>query len=375
MPATPAAFISPTFHVYIEDTDAYGVMYNGNYLRSYERALSHVPRERDEEVGVASNDGDYNAQSAQPAEEKEEVGQWIVSFVANQKFRSSPMLGEEYSIRGERLDLGSPQENTAVWQLELATPKMPGGGLDDAEKNCIVHNSARVTITRAPAKCAPISSSSAPLPSSRPRSDRESAEITGAKMFEQRYTVYRDEFDVHDHSQRPPGEHQRRTHGYHIPLRNALNFFERSRSAYLGGPAMLRKMQVEDDIVWVVTSIDEGELLLDPMVLESSCPEHDDDDEAESGGLFVLVEDTALDVFHPTPGQEVMVRTQFIAKRRGMIVICQHQLYMDVEAEVGLKRRRLLARATVTIMALKGSTRRPTSKLPQWLLDILCREF
>lgn len=25
--------------VYIEDTDAYGVMYNSNYLRAYERAL------------------------------------------------------------------------------------------------------------------------------------------------------------------------------------------------------------------------------------------------------------------------------------------------------------------------------------------------
>ena len=72
------SFVSPKFNVYIEDTDAYGVMYNGNYLRSYERALSHVPREHD--------------------------GRWILSSISNQKFRSSPALGEEYLIRGELIE-------------------------------------------------------------------------------------------------------------------------------------------------------------------------------------------------------------------------------------------------------------------------------
>ena len=31
--------------IYIEDTDCYGLMYNGNYIRSYERALYRVAYE------------------------------------------------------------------------------------------------------------------------------------------------------------------------------------------------------------------------------------------------------------------------------------------------------------------------------------------
>jgi len=106
--------------------------------------------------------------------------------------------------------------------------------------------------------------------------------------------------------------------------------------------------------------------LLDSIALEDYCLDNDDD-----GGVSAMEEDIMH--LHPAPGREVIVRTNFVTKRRGMIVDCQHRLYMDVHSkedggrEVG--KRRLLARATVTIMALKGSTRRPTSKLPQWLLD------
>jgi hypothetical protein len=79
------------------------------------------------------------------------------------------------------------------------------------------------------------------------------------------------------------------------------------------------------------------------------------------------------------------VRTKFIVKRRGMIVECRHELFMhgdddyndgdgvgfnmDDNGNYNNSRRDLLATATVTVMALKGSTRRPTSKLPQWILD------
>jgi hypothetical protein len=79
------------------------------------------------------------------------------------------------------------------------------------------------------------------------------------------------------------------------------------------------------------------------------------------------------------------VRTKFIVKRRGMIVECRHELFMhgdddyndgddvgfnmDDNGNYNNTRRDLLATATVTVMALKGSTRRPTSKLPQWILD------
>ena len=39
---TSARTFSSTSQVYIEDTDAHGVVYNANYLRAYERALSQV---------------------------------------------------------------------------------------------------------------------------------------------------------------------------------------------------------------------------------------------------------------------------------------------------------------------------------------------
>ena len=125
--STTFTFVLPEYKVYIEDTDAYGVMYNGNYIRSYERALSHVPRHNE----------DYS---------------WMVLSVTNQKFRSSPMLGENYVIRGVRLEKDDEEE---VWQLEMATTRSKTigdngdtGEQDDYDdgKNWIVHNSATITI-------------------------------------------------------------------------------------------------------------------------------------------------------------------------------------------------------------------------------------
>jgi len=331
-------------------------MYNSNYLRSYERALSHVPRENDEDAIAASSDGDTKSQQS----EEDDDGRWILSFITNQKFRSSPALGEEYVIRGDLVERTSSHKNDVeVWQLEMVTQN----NKDLGEDGWIIHNSAAATLTRAPKKDA-TAALLAPLFTIHSNSNNTTKL---AKMFERRYTPYHDEFDMHYHhhyQQHPQQAINKLRHGYHIPLRNAMNFFERSRTSYLGGPDVLRKMQVEDDILWVVTGIDDGKLLLDSIALEHYYL--DDDDEKDGG---VSLEEGTLDL-HPTPGREVIVQTSFIAKRRGMIVDCQHRLYMDVNSNDGQNvGRRLLAQATVTIMALKGSTRRPTSKLPQWLLD------
>lgn len=341
--APKTTFTSPTFYVYIEDTDAYGVMYNGNYLRSYERALSHVSREKED------NDADDSFGAT--------AGRWILSYITNQKFRSSPVLGEEFVIRGELINNGDAnnndvEEDVEVWQLEMVT-RNKNQDLD-ADKNTswIVHNSATATLTH---------SSTIKEWVKTPLLSTEISNL--GKMVEYSYTPYNDEFDMH------PSRHDNPKSGYHIPIRSALNFFERSRTTHLGGPDVLRKMQVEDDILWVVTGVDDGELLLDSNI----ALEHDDDDDDDGGQVSLLEEDNALffnNDWHPTPGREVTVQTNFIVKRRGMILDCQHRLFMDVELDNGKRmNRRLLAQATVTIMALKGSTRRPTSKLPQWVLD------
>ncbi|KAL7537306.1 hypothetical protein ACHAXR_011040 [Thalassiosira sp. AJA248-18] len=339
----PTTFNSPTFRVYIEDTDAYGVMYNGNYIRSYERALSHVPRKEEEEEG-GNND------------------RWILSFITDQKFRSSPALGEEYIVRGERMERNNSNDDDAVeevWQLEMVTREVgEQQGVDGDESNNtqeeVVHNSAMATLIRSRTKMA---AASLTMPSTMRSNDTTN---NLGKLFEQTYTSYHDEFETHSYyCNEHTGDD---TQGFHIPLRSAMNFFERSRTSYLGGPDVLRKMQLEDDILWVVTSVNDGELLLDSVAFE-----HQLDDDNENDAEEVSIND-ASDL-NPTPGGEVTVQTNFVVKRRGMIIDCQHRLYTAVNSNDGMMNRRLLAQATVTVMALKGSSRRPTSKLPQWVLD------
>jgi len=365
--ATPTTFtfISPTYHVYIEDTDAYGVMYNGNYLRSYERALSHVSRQ---------NHDSYS---------------WMVTSVTNQKFRSSPSLGEEYIIRGVLLEEGEEsggergeegcrrRDHEEVWQLEMATrsTKTTGNngdtGGDDDDANWIVHNSATVTIFNTLQKSS--SSSNEKMPekaASESTPQQQLDEDDGGTIFEQRCTAYNDEFDTHhfflQNQQQKQSSFAPRSI---LPIRNAMNFFERSRTNYLGGPDILRKMQVEEDILWVVTSVDDGDLML--LFDEES---HFVTDEEYHKNTTPLTNSSR---------REITVRTNFIVKRRGMIVECRHELFIDDEDDEDVRsdsptslsnnstggRRSLLAKAKVTVMALKGSTRRPTSKLPNWILD------
>lgn len=339
-------FLSPTFNVYIEDTDAYGVMYNANYLRAYERAMSHYHRGLD----ALSN---------------EKSRRWILSEINNQKFLSSPGLGEEYVVRGELLERPSVDEE--VWKVELTSEQ------HHARK---VHNSATITLSRSSSLVK--------------QGSAEGFDGNGI-TFEKKFTSYHDEFDAHHYDPTYSSEtNYVRTHllpNQHIPLRNAMNFFERSRTDYLGGPGSLRKMQIEDDLLWVVAGIDSGKLFWNSFVLENretllpdllpeSCMEskesanYADEDRDKLHDPTILTVGMESNPFHPKAGSELTVQTNFVAKRRGMIIVCHHRLWMDV-GDLKKKTRRLLAQSTVTIMALKGSTRKPTSKLPQWLLDII----
>lgn len=403
------SFVSPAYRVYIEDTDAYGVMYNGNYIRSYERALSHVVRE-----GRSS---------------------WIVSSVTCQKFRSSPALGEEYVVRGvlipsvedvvgRRVD----RVKVEVWQLEMATRRENNNNTEDDgddvndgrndddngdDKKWIVHNSATVSIANTlffpppnenkMAKTLFVSDIDDMLTSHQQPLDRAGGggddEGASGTTFEQRCSAYHDEFDTHYFSHRHrQQQHQSssssstsyfRPHSI-LPIRNVMNFFERARSNYLGGPNMLRKMQMEEDVLWVVTSVDDGKLM-------GLCNDSNFFDDGEEKGMGTTCSETttaasfgeenAVDTAtaKTVSRREITVRTNFIVKRRGMIVECRHELFMHGDDDyndgddVGFNlddncnnnngRRNLLAKATVTVMALKGSTRRPTSKLPQWIFD------
>lgn len=306
------SFESPKIRVYIEDTDAYGVMYNSNYVRTYERALlRYAPL--------------HNGSADQTENNVHE--KWILSSVHSQKFRSSPALGEEYIIRGELFEC---DVDVQTWDLEMVTED-------------IIHNSARVTIISAGMKV----------------SVSNNLNLNG-KIDEKRYTSYHDEFN---HYKFNSNDH---IHNYYVPLRNAMNFFERSRSDFLGGPNALRKMQIDDDLIWVVTGVENGQLFLgidDNASLMDDVPVDNFLPEKEMQKVRHSISDNES-VVKICPGKDVIVQTSFDVKRRGMILDCHHTLWM----KDGNTSKRL-AQATCIIVALKGSTRRPTSKLPQWVLD------
>lgn len=277
--------LSVPLSIFIEDTDAYGVVYNGNYLKFYDRALFEAV------VDEGADD-------------------WSIIRVDKHRFKSSPKLGDGVIIEGTRVAAAAGQyENDdiatidQIWDVEM---KDPGDGT--------VHNTARLSLGRCCCHCSDETTTTAPPPF-----DQKGGASGGGGVVSITYqfTPRRDEFDP-----QLPGR---------MPLRNVLNLFERSRSNFLGGPDALRKLQQEDRIVFVVTSVDQGSL---------------------------VYEGTAECV----PGKTVSVDTSFVTKRRGMIVECQHTLLCSETKE-------RLAQAVVTIMALNEKSRRPTSDLPQWLVD------
>ena len=318
---TKTTFLSPKFQVYIEDTDAYGVMYNSNYVRAFERALlRYAPLDSIREDNKSTLDSK----------------KWILSSIRNQKFRSSPTLGEQYMIRGELVESAN-DGCMQTWELELITKN---------DSDDVVHNSACVTMTSGDH-----SSSLQVLTLDQ-----------NCKIDEKIYTPFHDEFDHHILNNNSSD------HNYYIPIRNAMNFFERSRSDALGGPDSLRKMQVEDDLIWVVTGVENGRLFFG-----DDCWQHEnfisdvsvDDYLPEDAMRHISAGTIDKSSFSVSPGKDVMVKTVFDVKRRGMILDCHHTLWMK-----SAEQKQLLAQATCIIVALKGSTRRPTSKLPQYVLDI-----
>jgi hypothetical protein len=155
---------------------------------------------------------------------------------------------------------------------------------------------------------------------------KERDDDTVADVFlEDHFVLHRDEFDI--------------TLPHRIPLRAVLNPFERSRSMGLGGPDSLRRLKEEDGIITVVTSIDQAALL--------------ENDEALC-----------------RPGKAVTATSSVKVLRRGMILKWTHTLWTDDDA--GVPHR--VAQAVVNLMMLDAHTRKPTSKLPDWVREILSGE-
>lgn len=344
-PPPPVTFRSPSFHVYIEDTDAYGVMYNANYLRAYERAMHtvsfkppsyvtsfHSGGGEDHDV----SDGDEASLDLLDGGALDHAG-WFVLGVTDHKFKGSPPLGGEYIIEGELAERSCVEDNACLeeWKLVMRSHDTVSDGLDGNAKPTI-YNTATLTIA------SPTSSGELP-PQHHPNAPPFD-ESSGA-IVRSIFQPYRDEFDP--------------TLPHRMPLRNVLNVFERARTDYLGGPDALRKMESEDNIVWVVTSVDNCELcnLGEAGWEEEERNAHDNDDSPSS-------------LVQCLPGQSVTVKTNFVSKRGGMILDCNQMLLAPAWDETLEKyRNRRLAQATISIVALDAQKRRPTRKIPQWFLD------
>jgi len=264
-------FVSPVFPIYIEDTDAYGILYNGNYLKFYDRALCSVL----------------------PSDP------WSLIRFDAQKFVASPALGDRVVVRGILQD--------GTWDLTMTS----------IDGNQVYNSIVNVTVA-VPDQHGLME---LPDPNKPPPKDSVDANLSS---FIDTFPVFRDELDAQGR----------------LPLRIALNYFERARSNYLGGPEQLHRLQSEDDLLAVVTSIADCGLA------------------SESRDYLVV-----------QPGDLVNVRTSTKIKRKGMIIECHQTLETSNQSSScpGIP----LAQGKVTIMMINRTSRRPTAKLPAWLLEKL----
>mmetsp|Transcript_56142 Transcript_56142/g.136005 ORF Transcript_56142/g.136005 Transcript_56142/m.136005 type:complete len:463 (+) Transcript_56142:116-1504(+) len=319
----PLSFVSEPQHVYIEDTDAYGIVLNSNYIKFYERALMVVT------MMDRNND--------EKRFEKNVMLMMMMVGFQQQKFRSSPKLGDEYVIRGKYNRRKGDNENNnddcdGTWDLEMTNVDgsivyntLYGAILwstdsDDSSSND-VNNVDREQLSKSP----PPSVYS--------------------------FTVWHDELDrmvVTDTT--PPLSR------YVLPLHSSLNFFERPRSNLIGGPDQLRKLQDEDGVVVVVTSIEDCYHHMPNMI----------------GRVYYRGGDRDQNPSSLYPGQQIQVETSYDVKRNGMIVDCYQTVLSPTGGDDDDDDKLLtLTQGKVTVMMIDAKTRRPTKRLPSWLKENL----
>ena len=184
--------------VFIEDTDTYGVVLNSNYLKFYDRALQ-------QQQSLSSN-----------------LIEQVIIGVKNQKFRSSPVLGDEFVIQGILKDVDDSTQRQ-VW--DLSTTSLDGS---------TVYHSATGVTTCACQGAGQFFDAKACF--------KEEPSISESYLERaDSFIAYRDEFDPSMVS--------------HLPLVGVLNHMERPRSNFIGGPKALRELRDEHGIVVVVSGI------------------------------------------------------------------------------------------------------------------------
>jgi len=301
----PVSFVSPRYQCYIEDTDSYGVMYNANYLRSFDRAL-HSFYAMGDYVMNNNNNNNNKRQSILDTHED-----WVIIEVNDQKFKSSLQLGGHYCVHGSLVE---HQDIMEIWDVAMRESEDP---------KSTVFNSARVTVARPDVFVPQHNTNTNKITIPMMETQKDNQQQKQQKQQEEAVTtkdifrLFRDEFDAHC--------------SRHIPLRNVLTLFERSRSNYLGGPDALQKLKEEHGLLFVVTKI-------------NKCCKFE-------------IKDDLL------PGQLVLVETTFKVKRNGMIIECYQTLKSN--------QQQIVAQASVSLMTLDATSFKPSTNLPDWLRDLL----
>lgn len=220
-------FTTEPIPVYIEDTDAYGIMYNANYLRAYDRALHSCSVVT---TTTKSNDIDDG---------------WSIVAVDKMRYKASPALGSSFVISGR---LVSIQGSTETWDMEMKSP-------DES----VIYNTATGVQIALPLKTT-TNDQHLWLPPSPPLVPAAHAGGGNAVSYTSHdcFPTYRDEFDPHLTT--------------HMSLSNVLNLMERARSNVLGGPDCLRRLQQDDNILTVITGfrdlalVDYDKALVSPLI-------------------------------------------------------------------------------------------------------------
>jgi hypothetical protein len=328
--------------VYIEDTDAYGVLYNANYVRAYERAIASV-----------------SIDSTCPPD---------IVAVDQMRYKIAPTLGSVYVIVGTFKDASANAStgNTALgscatmetWDLEMRSAQ---------NASVVYHSAVGVQIYWSPTTTATAAAHLESLHQPWSGQSRWTGTIstasttTGSSTFltSHSFPVYRDECLTTS----MPGNAC--CSQLHVPLFRTMHYWERARSTILGGPDALRRLQVDHGVVVVVTGLTNVEYY--PIVSSSIAMANIDESSRDS---FVV---------EPTKTR-ILVETETVWKRKGTVIDCHHTAYYDnsdvavvpnQNTDVPFGDRRLVARGCISLLALDASTKRPVRSLPEWVHEQL----
>lgn len=261
--STPASFsfVSSPMRVYIEDTDAYGIVYNSNYLRMFDRVLLEVLIQQQQQENQ-DNDKTQLPQSAVVLGEhvacNSDIMEWSLVAVGQQKFMSSPVLGSEVVVHGElvrtvdRISQAEAANATAaasrrrhqlsVWNMEMKS-------LDGSQTFNVVTNVVLAASRLGGSDDNTVQEIQKILPATAFENNRNDDDtdddsvdgtVNGLSCHDT-FRLQRDELDVHAPQQ--------------LPLRTILCYFERGRTNFFGGPKNLRKLQGEGKVMAVVTNV------------------------------------------------------------------------------------------------------------------------